>query len=337
MGKMSKVLKKGGRTIHQGQRVRPGEEQRPRPPQPEVPGAAPGAPAHPGDQAGMPSPDRQDLAGGAGEGPVVDQSPAASAEPRETGGGKKRQLRRRLASRRQLARALTVERERLVSQYAPNSMEAKRIDILRSQLLYPFHGEPPRVVMIASAVPAEGRSLLTANLAISFARGLQQFVMVMDCHFRRPVMHQLLGVPRRQGLTDYLEHDASVPDIIHWSLIPKLSVVPAGSPSHRSAELLATDKMAALMEELRSRYRDRYIILDTPPVQMVDDPALLARLVDGIVFVVLSGFTDREVVLRALGGLPEEKIIGIVLNDKLRAVTDAYNITSPAVSEGLEL
>lgn len=215
------------------------------------------------------------------------------------------------------------DQERLVSLYAPGSPEAKRVDILRSQLLFPFHGEPPRTIMIASAAPREGRSLLTANLAVSFARGLQQFVMVLDCHLTDPVMHNLLQVPRQPGLTDFLEQDLSVPDIIHRTPVDKLTVIPAGSPSQRSAEILATDKMAGLITELRARYKDRYILLDTPPVQAFDDPAVLARMVEGIVYVVLCGETDRELALRGLRALPEEKIVGVVMNDMLGAVSDA--------------
>ncbi|MCB2227450.1 MAG: hypothetical protein KQH53_12295 [Desulfarculaceae bacterium] len=230
------------------------------------------------------------------------------------------------------------EAARLVSYYSPNSPEAKRIDMLRSQLLYPFHGEPPRTIMITSAAPREGRSLLTANLAISFARGLQQYVMVMDCHLNEPAQHRLLGVPRVPGLTDFLLWDRPVPEIMHWSELGKssevgthaeedqrsrLSVIPAGSPSNRSAEILATDKMLGLLKELRSRYKDRYILLDTPPVQAFDDPAVLARMVEGIVVVVLGGVTDRELVLRSIRSLPEEKIVGLVLNDMKSAVMDA--------------
>jgi capsular exopolysaccharide synthesis family protein len=215
------------------------------------------------------------------------------------------------------------EAARLVSLYQPSSPQAKRIDMLRSQLLYPFHGEPPRTIMITSAAPEEGRSLLTANLAISFARGLQQYVMVMDCHLAEPAQHHLLRVPRTPGLTDFLLWDAPVPEIMHWSNVDKLSVIPAGSPSNRSAEILATDKMHGLLKELRSRYEDRYILLDTPPVQAFDDPAVLARMVEGIVVVVLGGVTDRELVLRSIRSLPEEKIVGLVLNDMKTAVMDA--------------
>jgi len=226
------------------------------------------------------------------------------------------------------------EENRLVSYFAPGSPEAKRIDILRSQLLFPFHGEPPRTIMITSAAPQEGRSLLTTNLAISFARGLQQFVMIMDCHLTDPAIHQLLQVPRHPGLTDFLERGASVPSIIHRTPVEKLTVIPAGNPSQRPAEILSTDKMAGLVAELRARYRDRFILLDTPPIQAFDDPQVLARLVEAIVFVVLTGETDRELVLRSLRALPEEKIIGIVLNDADNAVVDATAVGGGSEMEG---
>ncbi len=218
------------------------------------------------------------------------------------------------------------DKQRLVSLFAPSSPQGKRIDMLRSQLLYPFHGDPPRTIMVSSVAHREGRTLLTSNLAISFARGLQQFVMIIDCHLANPEIHRLLQVPLRPGLTDYLEHGYTVPEIIHWTSVDKLSVIPAGRPTHRTAEILATDKMVDLMYELRERYADRFIILDTPPVQAVDDPAVLARVVEGIVFVTLGGVTDRELVLRAMRSLPEEKIIGMVLNDPHQSVLDAPDL-----------
>ena len=96
--------------------------------------------------------------------------------------------------------------------------------------------KPPHTILITSSAPREGRSLLTSNLAISIARGLQQYVMVMDCHLTEPSQHRLLKVDRTPGLTDFLLWDAAVPDIIHWSDVDKLSIIPAGSPSNRSAE-----------------------------------------------------------------------------------------------------
>jgi capsular exopolysaccharide synthesis family protein len=225
------------------------------------------------------------------------------------------------------------EQEKLVSLYYPSSPQAKRIDILRSQLLFPFHGEPPRTIMVTSSVPKEGRTLLATNLAISFARGLQQYVMVIDCHLGDPAVHSILNVPRQPGISDFLEHGASVPDVIHRTSVDKLTVIPAGTPSQRSSEILATDKMAGMLIELRQRYRDRYMILDSPPVQAFDDPAVLARLVEGIVFVVMSGQTDRDQVLRGLRSLPEEKIVGVVMNDMYSAVSDAASLSSIAEEE----
>lgn len=290
MVKLSDVLEKKGRSLNEANL----EPDRPAPPA--------GMPGRPAGQAPAGSP-------GPGAGQRSVRPPAAE----ELGPAP-------LAEEEPLS---AEDASRLVSRYQPGSPQAKRIDMLRSQLLYPFHGEPPHTILITSAAPGEGRSLLTANLAISFARGLQQYVMVMDCHLTEPSQHRLLKVPRTPGLTDFLLWDAAVPDIIHWTDVDKLSVIPAGSPSNRSAEILATDKMAGLVKELRTRYDDRYIILDTPPVQAFDDPAVLARMVEAIVVVVLGGVTDRELVLRSIRSLPEEKILGLVLNDMKAAVMDA--------------
>ncbi|MBU2517759.1 MAG: polysaccharide biosynthesis tyrosine autokinase [Proteobacteria bacterium] len=283
MVKLSDVLDKKGRGLKEAN-LEPGRDA-----PPAGPGSAPAPPP-----AAQPHSSRPAAAEEIGPAPLADETPLSQEEA-----------------------------SRLISRYHPDSPQAKRIDMLRSQLLYPFHGEPPRTILITSAAPKEGRSLLTANLAISFARGLQQYVMVMDCHLTEPSQHRLLKVPRTPGLTDFLLWDAAVADIIHWTDVDRLSVIPAGSPSNRSAEILATDKMAGLIKELRSRYKDRYIILDSPPVQAFDDPAVLARMVEAIVVVVLGGVTDRELVLRSIRQLPEEKILGLVLNDMKAAVMDA--------------
>ena len=321
MPKMSDVLKKGGRNLHTPTMEEPKQGY----PKPQE-----------GLKVGWKSGETEAVPGVDG----LASAPARDESKLFRGIGKRKVKRvknvappTRDENSRAVRMASEEEQERLVSYFAPASTQAKKIDMLRSQILYPFHGEALRTVMVTSSVPREGTSLLTANLAISFARGLQQFVMVMDCNLMNPTLHRLLGVPRQPGLTDFLEHGASVPDIIHWSKVEKLSVIPAGRPSHRSAEILATDKMAALVEELRSRYSDRYIILDAPPVQAVDDPAVLARMVEGIVFVVLSGSTDRELVTRSLSRLPEDKIAGLVLNDKLAAVSDASAVTTQSILE----
>lgn len=289
MGKMSDVLRRGGRGLDE-QDLTPEEAPQAGPDKGAAPDAAKAAPAG-RERRSVPLPE-----------------PVVPMEPGEGHSG--------------------LNRELLVSLFSPASPQGKQIDILRTQLLYPYRGDPPRTIMITSAAPGEGKSLLTANLAISFARGLQQFVLAIDCHLLDPSLHKLLQVPRQPGLTDYLEHGASVPDVLQWTSVEKLSLIPAGGPSKRSAEILAGEKMVSLINELRARYADRYILLDTPPVQAFDDPAVLARLVEGIVVVVMAGVTEREIVRRALGKLPEDKVIGIVLNDRLNSVSDAGRVST---------
>lgn len=220
---------------------------------------------------------------------------------------------------------------RLVSLSAPNSFEAKQIDMLRTQLLFPSDEAPPRIFMIASSAPREGRSLLAANLAIAFARGLDKYVLVVDCNLTNPSMHELLNVPRSPGLTNFLEKDAVVPEIIHHTLIDKLSVIPAGVTSNLPTEILSTKKMMQLIDELRERYSDRYIILDTSPVLASDDTAIISRLTEAIVFVVKSGGINREKVLRSLKNLPHEKLAGLVMNDQKNTVWDVSSIRDARV------
>ena len=215
------------------------------------------------------------------------------------------------------------EISRLVSRYQPGSPQAKRIDMLRSQLLYPFHGEPPRTIMITSSAPREGRSLLTSNLAISFARGLQQYVMVMDCHLTEPSQHRLLKVDRTPGLTDFLLWDAEVPDIIHWTDVDRLSVIPAGSPSNRSAEILATDKMAGLSRSCAPVTKTVTSFWTPRPCRPLTIRRCWPAWWRPSWWWCWAGVTDRELVLRSIRSLPEEKILGLVFNDMKAAVMDA--------------
>jgi capsular exopolysaccharide synthesis family protein len=115
-------------------------------------------------------------------------------------------------------------------------------------------------------------------------------------------------------LTDYLTEDIDISRVIVDSGIPKLKLLPSGSSSNKPSELIASKKMRDLIEELKSRYKDRYIIIDSTPVGATDEPDILARLVDGVIMVVRAGKTPREVIERALSALNAENLIGIVFN-----------------------
>ncbi len=185
---------------------------------------------------------------------------------------------------------------------------------LRTKILYPSSGQPLRRVMITSAVPAEGKSLISATLGISLARGIEQHSLLVDCDLRRSSLARLFAIPNEQGLVDYLQGGIDVGTLIRKTGLNKLSLIPAGHRPLNPAELLDSKGVGQLIEELSSRYDDRFILIDTPPLQVASETAVLARHVDGIILVVRWGEANREQIKQLIDNLDREKIIGVVFN-----------------------
>lgn len=202
----------------------------------------------------------------------------------------------------------------LVALTDPGSFEAEQFKLLRTNLLFPVSGKPPRTIMITSAVPGEGKSFVAANLAISIAQGINEHVLLMDCDMRRPSIHSSFGFSNVQGLSDYLADGASLSSSILKTKLDKLTILPGGKPRHNPAELLSSEKMSHLLEEVKTRYADRYIIVDSPPPQLTAETGAIARQVDGIIIVVKFGSTRREMVEDMLEKLGKEKILGVIIN-----------------------
>lgn len=202
----------------------------------------------------------------------------------------------------------------LVALLDPRSFEAEQFRLLRTNLLFPVSGKPPRTIMITSAVPGEGKSFVAANLAISIAQGINEHVLLMDCDIRRPSIHSSFGFGNVQGLSDYLANGASLSSSILKTKLDKLTILPGGKPRHNPAELLSSEKMSQLLEEVKTRYADRYIIVDSPPPQLTAETGAIGRQVDGILIVVKFGSTRREMVEDMLGKFEKEKILGVIIN-----------------------
>ena len=136
----------------------------------------------------------------------------------------------------------------------PNSFEAEQFKILRTNLLFPVSGKPPRTIMITSAVSGEGKSFVAANLAVSIAQGIDEHVLLMDCDMRMPAIHKSFGLSNIQGLSDYLSDDAPLSSSILKTKTERLTILPGGKPQHNPAELLASEKMSQLLVEAKTRY-----------------------------------------------------------------------------------
>lgn len=202
----------------------------------------------------------------------------------------------------------------LVVLLQPESFEAEQFKMLRTNILFPASGKAPRTIMITSSTPHEGKSFMAANLAISIAQNIDEHVLLIDCDIRRPVQHALFGFGDTPGLSDYLSGDMPLSSLFVKTQVDKLTILPGGKSSHNPAELLSSRQMADLLEEVKNRYPDRYIILDSSPPLLTSETSAVAKLVDGIVAVVRCGRTSKAVFLELIDSLDKEKILGIVMN-----------------------
>ena len=202
----------------------------------------------------------------------------------------------------------------LVALINPSSFEAEQFKLLRTNLLFPVSGKPPRTIIITSAVPGEGKSFVAANLAVSIAQGINEHVLLMDCDMRMPSIHRFFGFGNVQGLSDYLVNGSSLSSSLLKTKVEKLTILPGGKRQHNPAELLASKKMSQLLADVKIRYPDRYIIIDSPPPQLTAETGAIARQVDGIIIVVKFGSTRHELVEDTLKKLDKKKILGVIIN-----------------------
>lgn len=186
--------------------------------------------------------------------------------------------------------------------------------VLRTQVSQLTKKEGKNTIMVTSARPGEGKTLTAINLALSFAMEFDQTVLLVDCDLKQQSIHKILGIESRQGLADYLVNGTDLSQLIMWPGIEKFTFLSGGRPLSDSSELLGSPRMKELVSEMKDRYTERYIIFDVPPVLTVADALAFAPLVDGILIVVEAGKTSIEDVNKAISLLPQEKILGLVLN-----------------------
>ena len=178
----------------------------------------------------------------------------------------------------------------------PNSIISEQFKISRSLVSNAIKENNLRTILVTSSLPLEGKSYVSSNLAVSIARGLDEYVLLVDTDLNNPSLHKIFRIQSEVGLTDFLvnvKYDLS--DIIKKTQIPKLSMLPAGIRYERSSELLASELMSLLIQELKYRYTDRYIIFDSSPI-IISQSLAIADKVDAVLIVVKSGKTNRKLV-----------------------------------------
>jgi protein-tyrosine kinase len=204
---------------------------------------------------------------------------------------------------------------KLVSFFEPGSIVAEQFRKLRTDLFKPSLQNQMKTILVTSAFSGEGKSLIAINLAISISIELHSHALLVDCDLRNPTLSRWFGLQEAKGLSDYLLGQAELPELLVKTQVDKLSLLCGGSSQENPVELIGSKRMDALLQEMKSRYDDRYIILDSSPVLATTEPNILDKMVDGILLVIRAGETPRESVQQAVKLLKTEKIIGVVLND----------------------
>jgi non-specific protein-tyrosine kinase len=197
--------------------------------------------------------------------------------------------------------------------YQPEAPELEYYRVLRTRILQHTGGKG-NTIMVTSANPGEGKTLTAINLAFTFAREFKQTALLVDCDLKHQQIHERLGFTSDKGLVDYLIDDAPFSDLMVWPGVEKMTVISGGNTVKDSSELLGSLGMKNLVMDMKTRYPDRYVFFDVPPLLTCADSLAFAPLVDYILIVVQAGKTSLQDVNRALKLLPSEKILGLVMN-----------------------
>jgi capsular exopolysaccharide synthesis family protein len=197
----------------------------------------------------------------------------------------------------------------------PKSAVAECCRAIRTNLLFMSPDNPAKTLLVTSAGPQEGKTTSAVNLAITLAQSGQR-VLLVDTDMRRPRLHKAFGIPgNADGLSRAVVGDADVFSLVRETGIQNLWLLPCGALPPNPAELLHAARFKRIVVDLAERY-DR-VIFDSPPVGIVTDAAILARLTSGTVLVVKGGTTSRDALNRARQTLAGDgvNILGCVLND----------------------
>jgi len=176
----------------------------------------------------------------------------------------------------------------------------------------------PNIIMVTSARPSEGKTFTAVNLALSIAAEKDKRVLLVDADVLKPNTLRTLGLSERSGLMEYLLGDVQeIGQVMFRSNIDKLRIIPAGRSHHLSTELLASQAMHDLITEFSTRYSDRVVIIDTPPLIGINESAVLANFAGQAVVVVEEGRSKLSDIQKAVERLNPDMAIGFVVNKSL--------------------
>ncbi len=211
---------------------------------------------------------------------------------------------------------LELKNQLLVTANDPHTQAAEEFRKLKSSIVrLTKEGSFKNMLMVTSAIGSEGKSVSAANLALSLAQEFDHTVLLIDADLRKPTLHRYLGVDNRRGLTDCLLDGVQLSDALIHTGVGKLAFLPAGRGVSNPAEMFTSQRSKDFLQEMKKRYHDRYIIIDTPPVLPFAETRSLSSLVDGIVLVAKEGLVTLQNIEEAVECLKGTAMLGLVYNE----------------------
>jgi protein-tyrosine kinase len=244
-------------------------------------------------------------------------------KPRGTEGFQKEERPLVVASGKATDLSLPITEEVPILIPSDNPFAAEEFRKLKTQVFH-WSPNPPHVILVTSATPNEGKTIVSVNLAMAISMEIHKEAILIDADLRRPSVH-FQQFRHSKGLSNYLADQTSMSEILLHSETEKLWIIPAGPVSKRSAELIGSRRMEELLKSLRTFGEDSFIIIDSPPLLATSEPVSLSKWVDGVILVVMADRTPRESVKRAIQSIDKQKIIGVVLNQKEVKASSYYS------------
>ena len=201
---------------------------------------------------------------------------------------------------------------RLISITDKESLGAEKFRFLGVRLRQVQQARQLKRILISSTVPEEGKSFVSANLAITLARRQQQKVLLIDGDLRRPTLGQLLGYPKLAGLSEWLQGELRPMNGIYQLQGPGFWFLPAGRPPDNPLELLQTERLHQLLDQLSTRFD--WVVIDSPPILPLADTSVWAKLAQGVLLVVREGKTEKRQLERSIKAIEAANLLGVVVN-----------------------
>jgi capsular exopolysaccharide synthesis family protein len=205
---------------------------------------------------------------------------------------------------------------------SPAGTEFRRLHV---RLTRESEGSPLRTLQVTSARRGEGKSTVSAHLALTMARHTQGTVAMVDCDLRKPRIHELYDLPQAKGMTDFMRGILPLNAVVKETPQPNLKAITSGRVISGPSKLFETDVIRRTFAKLIEEFD--LVVIDSPPLLPVSDPLLLAPEMDGVLLVVMAGKTPRQVVRRARSLLStvEANVLGAVVNNAAEALPYHYD------------